>query len=357
MKEAQKKFSKNSFGIEGQTLYLGNGANLIHAKTFIIDPLRLLPETDTDPTAATKAVNDFHQLGKELELPSIIEALRSEGKVRTGKQEMFIMGSDEKFTATSEEDVNNFVGLAMGLEIADRLRKTTPQNPRHESPTCAIAGSFRFKKDIDAMIQDVGTQGVTVLAPPKGEVMKKKDDFKILEGNLDLGEADIEASFIQKMSETDALYVYAKDGYVGRSVKTELRFAIECGIPIFLSEPLKVNIGKYDIGKNGRSLGREIPIISPSEFSNLMKQDSKYKEAVFQKQFWYRSKKGRLRIFGFTDDKLIRSVFIDMRDVYTDPIDLSITIKRISRAKDLLSSPSYCTLSNDDNKSNRIEFP
>lgn len=348
MKEVlEQSRKKNPPGLRGKALYLGHGANLIYANGVIIDPLRILPETNTDPVAAAKAVNDFQQLGRTITPTSIVEVLRSKGEIHSGKYEIHIMGADDVFTATSEKDVDDLIGFAIGLKIADRLRKATPQNPRYESPTCSIAGSFRFKKDIDAMIQDVSTQGITVLAPPKGDVLNKKDDFKILEGNLDLGEADIEAVFIQKMSEADALYVYAKDGYVGRSVKAELRFAIECGIPIFLSEPLKVNLGKYDIGKNGKSIGREIPIISPSEFSNLMKQDSKHKEAVFQEQFWYRKQKGRLRIFGFTNDRLMRSVFIDMRDVYADPIDLSLTIKRISRIEDLLAPTSYCTFSSD----------
>ncbi|MBI4096768.1 MAG: hypothetical protein HY425_03580 [Candidatus Levybacteria bacterium] len=347
MKEAPKQFPKDAFGLEGKAWDLGHGTNLIYVKGHTIDPLRILTETDTDPAEAAKAVNDFDQLGKELKLPSIVEALKSEGRVRSGKQKILIMGANEIITTTSDEAVNNSIGFTLGFQIANVLRKTTPQNPKYESPTCAIAGSFRFKPDIDALIGDINAQEISVLAPPKGNVMKKKDDFKILEGNLDLGEADIEAAFIQEMSEADALYIYAKDGYIGRSVKAELRFAIECGIPIFVSEPLKVNIGKYDIGKNGRNIGREIAIMPPSEFSNLMKEDDTHKKTAFKKQFWYREPKGRLRIFGFTDDRLIRALFVDMRDVYIDPVDVSMTIKRISRTTDLLAVPSYCVLSND----------
>lgn len=348
MEKTPKQYPKDAFGIEGKTRYLGNGVNLIYFQGHIIDPLRILPETETDPEEAAKAVNDFQQLGKEKNFPSIMDALRSEGKLRDGIYTIDMKGSDEIITATSEEAVNNSLGFSLGLQIANRLRKATPQNPKYESPTCAIAGSFRFKQHIDTLIQDINTQGVTVLAPPTGNIRKEQDNFKTLEGDLDLGEADIEATFIQKMSEADALYVYVRDGYVGKSVKAELRFAIECGIPILLNEPLKVSIGEYNIGRKSKSIEKEIPILSPSEFSNLIREDERRKKMVFEKQPWYRENKGRLRIFGFTDDRLVRAIFIDMRDVYPDSTDRKIKIKRVSRATDFLSAPSYILLKDEN---------
>jgi hypothetical protein len=114
--------------------------------------------------------------------------------------------------------------------------------------TTTISGSFKFKPEIDTIIEEFTGLNVLVLAPEKGWLLlptrihlKFSDEvFKPLPSERDKPIKVVEDEFLSAIKKSDFLYVVCPDGYVGNSSMMEIGFAIALGIPVFASHPINV---------------------------------------------------------------------------------------------------------------------
>lgn len=112
---------------------------------------------------------------------------------------------------------------------------------------CVISGSFfKFKPEIDLMIDHFTDLGVTVLAPDKGWLyipparLHRLEDrqFRPLPKERGMSIREIEDSFLEALSRSDFVYVVNPEGYVGDTVCFEMGFAMASGIPIYSQEQI-----------------------------------------------------------------------------------------------------------------------
>jgi nucleoside 2-deoxyribosyltransferase len=104
-----------------------------------------------------------------------------------------------------------------------------------------ISGSFRrYGKDVETARKNFERIGVSVSAPLSQKSVKISNDFVFLETDDPNKTAEeLEEEFMEKIKQADMLYVADVDGYIGRSVATEMGLALLQKIPIILSEKIK----------------------------------------------------------------------------------------------------------------------
>ncbi len=303
---------KNTRPYDVQKVALGSEDAYLATVNPLIDPLHLLQGTKHDQVAAAIAATQIDRIARSLGIPSTVTRERMRGQVIGDKTAIVDKREGEWYRSPFADGTEGLMGFGIGLKIANRLRDQTPRNPIFQRPTCGIIASFRYKNEVDELIDRFSRMGLDTRVPPKGDVEKVVNDFKVLAGDLPLGEPDLEPAYIQGMSEVDAVYIYDREGYMGKSARLEAIIAQECGIPIFAKEPIQTEIERH---RSGRDIRGAIQIASPDEFMSLMLE--KKGRVQPKDQFWVKRNRGRFRIFGFTDDRLRRSWFADFRDIYT----------------------------------------
>lgn len=113
-----------------------------------------------------------------------------------------------------------------------------------EISTC-ISGSFKFKPEIDRLIDEFTDLGVSVLSPKKGWLPLPKHrilrppQFRPLPSEKDMSIRMVEDSFLSNLVRSKFLYVADFEGYAGLSTCMEIGFALAKEIPIYSVEKIK----------------------------------------------------------------------------------------------------------------------
>ena len=125
-----------------------------------------------------------------------------------------------------------------------------------ELSTC-IAGSFKFKPEIDDLIDEFADLGVRVLETTNGWLFAPNsshqigDVFRPLPSEREMTLRQVEDRFLTAVVQTDFLYVHNPEGYMGGSASLELGFAHGRDIPIFASHPLTLANFEFDLADFG----------------------------------------------------------------------------------------------------------
>lgn len=95
-----------------------------------------------------------------------------------------------------------------------------------------LCGSYRFLSEMNSVAAKLSASGVTCLWPkddvlPDPKVMASDDARSAL---LD---------YLNDLDGADALYVFNKDGYLGRSMLVDIGYAYAKGKPVFAMEAIE----------------------------------------------------------------------------------------------------------------------
>lgn len=107
--------------------------------------------------------------------------------------------------------------------------------------TGCISGSFKFKPEIDSLIDEFRDLGAIILSPEKGWVTLPRHrllrlphpKFRPLPMEQRATIKRIEDNFLKSVTRSDFLYVANFEGYTGQSTNLEIGFAFGKGIPVF----------------------------------------------------------------------------------------------------------------------------
>lgn len=112
------------------------------------------------------------------------------------------------------------------------------RNPNSEAKV-VIIGSFRYKSQIDDLIERLEREGIEVLAPPRGPVTDVDSTFAFPLIEIDQGRdpLEVEDDFMRSLAQADVVYIVNPGGYAGNTSASEWGY-IWGHKPIFLMEPL-----------------------------------------------------------------------------------------------------------------------
>lgn len=134
-----------------------------------------------------------------------------------------------------------------------------------ELSTC-ISGSFKFKPEIDRLIEEFKDLHVKVLAPEKGWLVIPRyrissPKFRPLPSEQKMSIRQIEDDFLRSIKRVTFVYVADFEGYTGSSVNFEIGFALGQGKPIYCIEKIINNECDLMFGEHIKS----IKIMTPEE--------------------------------------------------------------------------------------------
>lgn len=108
---------------------------------------------------------------------------------------------------------------------------------RENRITIVISGSFRKHiQGIQEKIREFEALGISVLSPKASKVINPKEEFAILETDDTAEPKTLEQRHLDAIYESDALYIYNPDGYLGASATMELGWALALGKPVYAKE-------------------------------------------------------------------------------------------------------------------------
>lgn len=114
-----------------------------------------------------------------------------------------------------------------------------------EISTC-ISGSFKFKPDIDLLIEEFQDLHVKVLSPEKGWLVVPRyqilrPGFRPLPSEKGMTVRHIEDGFLRHIESATFLYVGNFEGYTGLSTFLEIGFALGTNKPVYCVNEIKRN--------------------------------------------------------------------------------------------------------------------
>ena len=140
-----------------------------------------------------------------------------------------------------------------------------------------ISGSFKFKPEIDRLIDEFHDLGAVILSPEKGWIAMPlfrlhqlpHPEFRPLPNELGMSIKGIEDNFLRSVGHSDFLYVANFEGYTGKSTNLEIGFAFGKGVPVYSFVQMK----KEDEGDLwlGRFL-EQIKVATPTEVVNEIRE-------------------------------------------------------------------------------------
>lgn len=136
----------------------------------------------------------------------------------------------------------------------------------------AIAGSFKFKKEIDDLHEEFADYGVEVLEPTKGwlYIPAITTSFRPLPEERGIPSIrQIEDRFLGAIRRSDFLYLFNHEQYLGVSSSFEVGFALACNTPVFASEPITLANFEYELD-TWEFLKSSIRVATPKEASELI---------------------------------------------------------------------------------------
>lgn len=135
----------------------------------------------------------------------------------------------------------------------------------------AIAGSFKFKKEIDELHEEFGDLGVDVLEPTKGWLYIPGRNIALPSGFRPLpeerympGPKEVENRFLTAVRRSNFLYLYNPYQYLGLSAAMEVGFALGCSVPVFAREHVSLENMEYRLD-SWKFLQSAIQVATPAE--------------------------------------------------------------------------------------------
>lgn len=122
----------------------------------------------------------------------------------------------------------------------------------------AVAGSFKFKPEIDRLHQEFADFNVTVLEPTQGWLFlpaihhsANRESFRPLPQERHMpGIKSIENRFLAAIKKSDFLYLFNPGQYIGVSAAFEVGYGLAEGKPVFAAEPISLENVDYDIERH-----------------------------------------------------------------------------------------------------------
>jgi len=148
---------------------------------------------------------------------------------------------------------------------------------------CSISGSFfKFKPEIDHLIDEFRGLGITVLAPSKGwleisplRISSYPATFRPLPNEVGMSVKEIEDEFLRSVANSDFLYICNPDKYLGDSTCFEIGFALGKNIPCYSLWPVTNFDGHSGDDLYWRSLAGKIQSLMPEAVVELFTKTGK----------------------------------------------------------------------------------
>jgi hypothetical protein len=119
----------------------------------------------------------------------------------------------------------------------ETLEKIYNNCDKGSEPSCTISGSFRkFYGGIIETKEEFEKNGIEVISPKKSKITSSKKGFVILESDSILMPGEIEDLHLDAIEDSDFVYIYNPEGYVGYSTRFEIGYALALRKPIFSLE-------------------------------------------------------------------------------------------------------------------------
>lgn len=103
--------------------------------------------------------------------------------------------------------------------VYEELKRIVAENQREPNlqAKVAIIGSFKFKPQIDEVIERLENAEIEVLVPSKGKVVRvdANSNFPMMEGDAGKGPMDVEDDFMRGLARANVIYLVNPDGYSG----------------------------------------------------------------------------------------------------------------------------------------------
>ncbi len=137
--------------------------------------------------------------------------------------------------------------------------------------SCSIIGSFKFKPEIDMVIEEFEDLGVKVLAPNKGwlyvhphkQVIPESKQYRPLPLEKHMSLRQVEDRFIDAINRSKFVYIVNPHGYIGASGAFEFGIAMGQEKPIFLQEEVDYSNEPDPLFR--QKIERHSQVKSPSE--------------------------------------------------------------------------------------------
>ena len=139
-----------------------------------------------------------------------------------------------------------------------------------EQLTACISGSFKFKPEIDALINEFADYGVTVLEPTKGWLYipgarkQPVGTFRPLPQEVGMNATEVELRFLSAVKRAHFVYLHNQSNYLGVMTSLELGFAIGKNKSVFALEPITLENFEYDFATY-ESARANVTIATPQE--------------------------------------------------------------------------------------------
>lgn len=140
----------------------------------------------------------------------------------------------------------------------------------------AISGSFKFKPEIDELIDEFADYNVTVLEPAKGWLYIPSRriievGFRPLPNERGLDIDQIEGNFLAAVDKSDFLYVNNLESYLGQSMVFEIGYAHGAKKPIFTRRPFTLKNFELEFAPY-HYLNDVITVATPAETARIMRE-------------------------------------------------------------------------------------
>lgn len=158
-------------------------------------------------------------------------------------------------------------------------REISEETLAEGKPRVVILGSFRFNEQINSVIEYLEESGIEVLAPRRGMVINEKFGIKFLDTDSTNDPVELEKSFIEALTRSDALYIVNPEGYHGFNVGVEIGVGMTLGKPIYSMAPIDQNI--YDDSPFWEDFPSLIKVFTPEELADMINSKNLETEGYF----------------------------------------------------------------------------
>lgn len=105
-----------------------------------------------------------------------------------------------------------------------------------------ISGSFRKSLvEIIELKEQLESKGIEVLNPKSKTTIYNNDnpEFVLFSGEKNEDANELERKYLESIASSDAHIVYVTNGYLGETAFSEMLFACNLGIPVYLTEQIE----------------------------------------------------------------------------------------------------------------------
>jgi hypothetical protein len=151
------------------------------------------------------------------------------------------------------------------------------ESPRYaelllQKPKAVILGSFRFYSEIQNTRERFERNGIEVLMPRAGEVVRVDEatGYQILDTDGDKTPDQIQSEFFDAIEDADLAYLVTPNGYIGNMVTIELGYTMGSRKPIYSNNP--ISLENHAFLPYQAELFSKIIIATPEEAAETAKQ-------------------------------------------------------------------------------------